>query len=142
MPRAGAPSASVLSLAGVSQRLAFLDTQDFVGQVHAERFYQVTIAAAGAVGFLHGWAAQSFAISFYYWAAASLVAAVVSVPGWPWLFRRHGVQWLERVPAEDELEPLPAPAPADKGAKGAKGASGAGGAGGAATTANPKIAKR
>ena len=84
--------------------LAFLDTMDFKGQVHAERLYQVLIVGAGAVGFLHGYVEQNFAVTFAYWLVASVIAGLLTVPGWPWLYMRHPVQWLKELPPDDDAD--------------------------------------
>ena len=36
------------------------------------------------------------------WLAASLLAGLLTVPGWPALYRRDAVSWLERLPTAEE----------------------------------------
>ena len=67
-----------------------------------ERVYQALILSAAAAGFAHGFATQSFAATFYWWLAASLLAGLLTVPGWPALYRRDAVAWLERLPTAEE----------------------------------------
>ena len=47
------------------------------------------------VGFVHGYLRQSFEITFYYWLAASVLAGVLCVPSWPWLWNRDPVIWAD-----------------------------------------------
>jgi hypothetical protein len=47
------------------------------------------------VGFVHGYFEQSFMITFYYWLAASVLAGVLCVPAWPWLWHRDPVMWAD-----------------------------------------------
>lgn len=51
------------------------------------------------VGFIHGYVEQSFKVTFTYWLIASLVAALLTVPGWTVLYHRHPVKWLDKLPA-------------------------------------------
>lgn len=82
--------------------LSFLEYQDFKGQKWSERVYHVIIIAPSFVGFIHGYFAQDFYITFLYWLAATVTAMVICVPGWPWLWQRNGVQWLKEVPKTKE----------------------------------------
>jgi hypothetical protein len=36
------------------------------------------------------------------WLAASLLAGLLTVPGWPALYRRDALSWLERLPTAEE----------------------------------------
>ena len=78
--------------------LAFLDIQDFVGQKWSERVYHVLIIVPSFIGFVHGYLVQDFYITFLYWLAATVTAMVICVPGWPWLWQRNKVAWLNEVP--------------------------------------------
>ena len=78
--------------------LAFLDIQDFVGQKWSERAYHVLIIVPSFIGFVHGYIVQDFYITFLYWLAATVTAMVICVPGWPWLWQRNKVAWLNEVP--------------------------------------------
>jgi uncharacterized membrane protein YgcG len=86
----------------LDRAVAAVDVIDFRGQLRAERAYQALILAAAAAGFAHGFATQSFAATFYWWLAASLLAGLLAVPGWPALYRRDPVRWLERLPSAEE----------------------------------------
>ena len=86
----------------VDRAVAAVDVIDFSGQLRAERVYQALLLAAAAAGFAHGFATQSFAATFYWWLAASLLAGLLTVPGWPALYRRDAVAWLERLPTAEE----------------------------------------
>ncbi len=65
-----------------------------------ERLYQVLIIAPSVVGFFHGYALQSFLVTFKWWLAGSLLAGLVSIPSWP-IFRRDTVPW-QPLPADDD----------------------------------------
>jgi hypothetical protein len=108
------------------------DYMDFKGQVDAERTYQVLIVLPSVrsrlrgstsplhsghstplpppfsslqlVGFVHGYILQSFEVTFYYWLAASLLAGVLCVPSWPWLWHRDPVVWADDERVEMTLE--------------------------------------
>ena len=110
----------------VDRAVAAVDVIDFSGHLRAERVYQVLLLAAAAAGFAHGFATQSFAATFYWWLAASLLAGLLTVPGWPALYRRDAVAWLERLPTAEE------DAAADTAEEVARRAAGAGTGGGAA----------
>ena len=86
----------------LDRAVAAVDVVDFRGQLRAERVYQAIILAAAAAGFAHGFASQSFAATFYWWLAASLLAGLLAVPGWPALYRRDPVKWLDRLPTAEE----------------------------------------
>lgn len=86
----------------VDRAVAAVDVIDFSGQLRAERVYQALLLTAAAAGFAHGFATQSFASTFYWWLAASLFAGLLTVPGWPALYRRDAVAWLERLPTAEE----------------------------------------
>ena len=119
----------------VDRAVAAVDVVDFRGQLRAERVYQALILAAAAAGFAHGFATQSFAATFYWWLAASLLAGLLTVPGWPALYRRDAVAWLERLPTAEEDDAADAAAEAAEAAAGMGAAAGAGaeaGAGGGA----------
>ena len=60
------------------------------------------IIAPSVVGFFHGYALQSFLVTFKWWLAGSLLAGLVSIPSWP-IFRRDTVPW-QPLPADDEAE--------------------------------------
>ncbi len=47
-------------------------------------------------GFVHGYVAQSFQITFYYWAVSFGVAALLCVPDWPF-FNRNPVKFLDSL---------------------------------------------
>ena len=85
----------------VDRAVAAVDVIDFSGQLRAERVYQALLLTAAA-GFAHGFATQSFAATFYWWLAASLLAGLLTVPGWPALYRRDALSWLERLPTAEE----------------------------------------
>ena len=110
----------------VDRAVAAVDVIDFSGQLRAERVYQALLLTAAAAGFAHGFATQSFAATFYWWLAASLLAGLLTVPGWPALYRRDAVAWLERLPTAEEDDA------ADVAEKVARGAVGAGTGGNAA----------
>ena len=41
-------------------------------------------------------------VTFYWWLAGALIAAVLTIPSWACLFRRHPVEWAdERAEAEE-----------------------------------------
>jgi len=86
----------------VDRAVAAVDVIDFSGQLRAERVYQALLLTAAAAGFAHGFATQSFTATFYWWLAASLLAGLLTVPGWPALYRRDAVAWLERLPTAEE----------------------------------------
>lgn len=56
------------------------------------------------IGFVHGYLLQSFETTFAYWAVGSLLAAVLCIPSWPWLWHRDPVVWAddEQVPSAEE----------------------------------------
>ena len=47
------------------------------------------------IGFVHGYLLQSFETTFAYWAVGSLLAAVLCIPSWPWLWHRDPVVWAD-----------------------------------------------
>lgn len=51
------------------------------------------------IGFFHGYAAGDFLVTFWWWLAASVVAGVLTVPSWPFLFQRHRVIWADELAA-------------------------------------------
>ena len=119
--------------------VAAVDVIDFRGQLRAERVYQALVLAAAAAGFAHGFATQSFAATFYWWLASSLLAGLLAVPGWPVLYRRDPVEWLKRLPTEEEEAKAEAAFEAEEAAaarrRGAGGSgSGSGAAGGRGAT--------
>ena len=120
----------------VDRAVAAVDVIDFSGQLRAERVYQALLLAAAAAGFAHGFATQSFAATFYWWLAASLLAGLLTVPGWPALYRRDAVAWLERLPTAEE------DAAADAAAEEVEKARGAAGAGSEKGAAARQIAER
>ena len=148
------PRSSKSWLAGAAERaFAAIDVVDFRGQLRAERAYQVLIVGAAAVGFVHGFLRDSFDVTFYYWLAASLLAGLLTVPGWPWLYRRDPVKWLEALPAAEDADGddddeggddeggSGAAAAAAAGAGGGGGAAAGGGSSGGGDAAGAKAAK-
>jgi hypothetical protein len=81
------------------------------------------------VGFVHGYIEQSFSLTVNWWLAGVAVAAVATVPGWPAVYQRHPVKWLDAVP---KGAPKPAATQGDGGA-GSGGACDAGGGGAGAS---------
>ena len=59
------------------------------------------------VGFFHGYAAQRFELTFYWWLAASLAAGALSIPSWRCLFRRQGIVWADELADEEGEEEAP-----------------------------------
>lgn len=51
---------------------------------------------AQILGFVHGYLAADFTVTFWWWLAASVVAGVLTVPSWPCLFQRHKVVWADQ----------------------------------------------
>jgi len=91
---------------------------DYVGQKEAYNAMLYGIWACGAVGFVHGYVAQSFLLTSYYIMGASLFFSIICIPSWPY-FISHKVEWqaspveLAEVPKRDsksgdesEKEPL------------------------------------
>jgi signal peptidase complex subunit 1 len=66
---------------------------DFVGQKHAERFYQITIVVFTIVGLIVGFYFEDFYYTFQLWAVGTIISAVVTLFPWP-CFRRNPVVWL------------------------------------------------
>ena len=74
--------------------------QDFKGQLHNERFFQILVVIFGLVGFVAGYIRGEFQITFLFLATGGGISAVVCLPDWPW-WNRHPLEWL---PAEEEEE--------------------------------------
>lgn len=106
----------------------FVDWMDFEGQVLSERLYQGIIVVPSIVGFVHGYVAGRFEVTFYYWLGASLLAALITVPSWPPLFQRHAITWADETDALHKAPPLRITTPAAAAAAAAS----SGGAGAAA----------
>ena len=52
-------------------------SQDFKGQLHCERAFQITVVAFGIVGFIVGYLQQEFRLTFYFLATGGGISAVV-----------------------------------------------------------------
>ena len=100
---------------------------DFQGQVLAEHLYHAIVVVPSAIGFVHGYFARNFMVTFYWWLAGAALAMVLTVPSWACLFRRNGVEWAdereEREGRELEAKAVAAEAAHDN----AGGGSGGGG---------------
>jgi hypothetical protein len=68
---------------------------DFQGQVLAEHLYHAIVVVPSAIGFVHGYFARNFMVTFYWWLAGAALAMVLTVPSWACLFRRNGVEWAD-----------------------------------------------
>jgi signal peptidase complex subunit 1 len=88
---------------------------DYPGQKLSEQIYLVLIPAVGAVGWVFGYLAQDFKITFTVWLAGLILAMAITVPDWP-IFNRNPTPWLKEIPsarkqtaaADDDDEPAPA----------------------------------
>ena len=87
--------------------------QDFKGQLHNERFFQILVVIFGLVGFVAGYIRGEFQITFLFLATGGGISAVVCLPDWPW-WNRHPLEWL---PAEEEEEEQEAEKKKKKGKK-------------------------
>jgi signal peptidase complex subunit 1 len=67
---------------------------DFKGQLLAERVFQFITITATLVGFVYGWAVQSFEKTFECWAVGVVLAAIACVPDW-WFYRKNPIKWRE-----------------------------------------------
>ena len=76
--------------------------QDFKGQLHNERFFQILVVIFGLVGFVAGYIRGEFQITFLFLATGGGISAVVCLPDWPW-WNQHPVEWLPD-PEDDEEE--------------------------------------
>jgi len=80
---------------------------DFVGQKQAYYIMLAGIWTSGAIGFVHGYLAQSFLLTSYYIMGGSLFFSLICIPSWPF-FITHRVKWqpspveLAEVPKEKE----------------------------------------
>ncbi|CAI2299930.1 unnamed protein product [Caenorhabditis sp. 36 PRJEB53466] len=74
---------------------------DFQGQKVAERTYQVILTLAGIVGFVVGWWTQQLSYAIFTVMGASAFTALIILPPWPFLFRKHPVVW-QPVQVEEE----------------------------------------
>lgn len=77
---------------------------DFQGQVLAEHLYHAIIVVPSAIGFLHGYFARNFMVTFYWWLAGAALAMVLTVPSWACLFRRNGVEWADEREEREKKE--------------------------------------
>ena len=77
--------------------------QDFKGQLHNERFFQILVVIFGLVGFVAGYIRGEFQITFLFLATGGGISAVVCLPDWPW-WNRHPLEWLEPLEEEPEKE--------------------------------------
>ena len=116
MPSSQSGVSALVSSVGrsLSETSEWLLEQDFAGQRLADGTYQWVIATFSALAFVAGWAQDSFRTTFHIWLVGAIIAATLSLVGWPWL-RRHPVAWLPSVDA-----PLPddaVAAPAESAAK-------------------------
>ncbi len=67
---------------------------DFKGQLLAERVFQFITITATLVGFVYGWAVQSFEKTFECWAVGVVLATIACVPDW-WFYRKNPIKWRE-----------------------------------------------
>jgi signal peptidase complex subunit 1 len=74
---------------------------DFVGQHKAQRFYTIVLWVAGLVGFVYGFATQSFLKSFAVLFAAFLVCGIIVVPSWPY-FNKNRLQFQRASKGKSE----------------------------------------
>ena len=74
---------------------------DFVGQYKAQRFYTVVLWVAGLVGFVYGFATQSFLRSFLVVFTAFLLCGVIVVPSWPY-FNKNRLQFQKPSKGKSE----------------------------------------
>lgn len=66
---------------------------DFEGQRRAERLLIQLLVVFAAVGFIVGYAINSFAVMAYINAAGFALTSLLVVPDWP-IFRRQPLNWL------------------------------------------------
>lgn len=38
-------------------------------------------------------------ITFRYWLGSTIFSALLTIPGWPWLYQKHPVKWLKELPS-------------------------------------------
>ena len=83
---------------------------DYQGQKLAEMIYLYLIVILGAIGWVFGYVAQSFKITFTVWLGGLVVSMILCVPDWP-MYNPHPVEWLKEIPAsspEDKATSKPA----------------------------------
>ncbi len=65
---------------------------DFKGQDKSERLSRMIVVLFGAVGIVWGYVLQQFSQTVYILAAGLALAALLTVPPWPF-YRRNPVKW-------------------------------------------------
>jgi signal peptidase complex subunit 1 len=93
---------------------------DYKGQALSEQLFYYILISISSVGWVWGYFAQSFLVTFYVWAGALTFCVILCVPDWP-IYNRNPVKWLaadtfsqlEGVP-EKETASTPAPSSGTK----------------------------
>ncbi|CAB3408937.1 unnamed protein product [Caenorhabditis bovis] len=75
---------------------------DFHGQKIAERIYQVVMTIAGFIGFIIGYKNQQLSHAIFFVIGAAVLTALIILPPWPFLFRKHPIVWLTPKAAQQE----------------------------------------
>eukprot|EP00093_Oithona_nana_P008721 08721.XXX_538085_538499_1 [CDS] Oithona nana genome sequencing. len=65
---------------------------DYKGQEQAENWSRIVVMLFGAVGLIYGWMIQEFSQTIYILAAGLALAALLTVPPWPF-FRKKPLKW-------------------------------------------------
>lgn len=102
----GAPS-STTPYALLAEALAYLTLHStaHLPHLHAPFFLSFLLTLPPTlypqiIGFFHGYFEQSFFVTFYWWLGGSILAALLCIPSWPFLFQRDKVEWQPSL--EDE----------------------------------------
>jgi len=76
---------------------------DFDGQLKAERFFQYIICLFAVVGFVWGYASQSFSQTLYILFAGVFLSSVLTLVPWP-MYRSKPLNWQPARPEGQEIK--------------------------------------
>ncbi|XP_005109067.1 signal peptidase complex subunit 1 [Aplysia californica] len=79
---------------------------DFDGQRRAERYFQVIIVLYAIVGFVWGYATQSFSQTLYILFAGVFLSSVLTLVPWK-MYRSQPLQWQPARVEQDSATPSP-----------------------------------
>ena len=79
---------------------------DYKGQALSEKLFYYILISVSSIGWVYGYFAQSFLVTFYVWAGALAFCIVLCVPDWP-IYNRNPVKWLDEIPASEPRNETP-----------------------------------
>jgi len=78
---------------------------DYAGQKLAEKILQTIIIVFGGVGWLYGFYIQDFYMTVKILGAGVLLATMLVMPPWPFMYRRNPLKWAQE-PRTPSVEPV------------------------------------